>query len=303
MVDAVKVIRDSCRSRLAPTIVAASAFCLAAAVACGGRAPIAAGVFVAVNRDTLGVGGPIDVTVQFVAARDTAALPKDGVVLMRLLFADGEVMANYDHEPEPPTSQWKPGATIRYSKRIFVRDVPYVGGATLVVALASKQTGEKVRLSGAEDLGGRMYRAASLTLRASPSIVMYDDGWYRAEGAAERGEEWRWTSERASLSMPNPQRDSVLYLRVGGSPIANETPQRLTIEKDGRMIRELEVKSGTTDFEVPLTTADLGSAPAVKLFLNVDKTFVPAKLPGGGGDTRTLGVRVFNVYLEPRPAS
>jgi hypothetical protein len=273
--------------------------CTAAAAACSrGRAPVAAGVFVAVSRDTLPVGAPIDVTLQFSAARNAADLPKDGRVLLRILFADGEVMANYDHDPEPPTSKWQPGATIRYTKRIFVRNVAYSGAATLVVGLLSKETGKTVPMTG-DDLGGRMYRAASLTLRPAPSIVTYGDGWYRAEGSAEQGEEWRWTAEQASMSMRNPQRDSVLYLRVGGGPMPADSPQQLTIEKDGKTLRQIEVKSAPADYELPMSATELGTGTDVKLLLKVDKTFVPAKLTGGG-DSRTLGVRVFNAFLEPK---
>ena len=271
--------------------------CLSA-VGCGGRTPITAGVFAALNRDTLPVGGPIDVTLQFVVA-PKGELPKDGRVLLRLIFADGELMANYDHDPEPPTSQWQPGATIRYTKRIFVRNVPYVGAAALVVGLMSKETGKNVRLSGAEDLGDKTYRAAALTLQAAPSNITYGDGWYRAEGNAETANEWRWTAEQAAMTMRNPQRDSVLYLRIGGAPSANETPQAVTIETEGRAVGRIEVKAATTDYEVPISTADLGSSPDLKLLIKVDRTFVPARV-SGGSDTRTLGVRVFNAFLEPK---
>jgi len=269
-----------------------------AGTSCSKRAPITAGVYAAVSRDTLPTGGPIDVTMQFVVSRNPSDLPKDGRVLMRLLFADGEVMGNYDHDPEPPTSQWQPGATIRYVKRIYVRNIPYVGAATLVVGLTSKQTGRNVRLSGAEDQGGHMYRAATLTLRAAPSIITYGTGWHRAEGSAEQGDEWRWSTEQATMSMRNPQRDSTLYLRVGGAPLGSDAPQQLSIEKDGRMLRRLEVKPVTTDYEVPLSAADLGGEAELKLTLKVDPTIVPAK--SGGSDTRTLGVRVFNAFLEPK---
>lgn len=245
------------------------------------------------------MGGPFDVTLQFVVSPKAADLPKDGRVLLRLLFDDGEVMAIYDHDPDPPTSQWRPGATIRYTKRFFVRNVPYVGSATLVVGLYSMQTRKNVRLTG-EDLGGRIYRAASLTLQPSSSLVTYGDGWYHSEGNAEQGDEWRWTTDQASISMRNPQSDSVLYLRIGGSPVANETPQTVTLERDGRALRQLTVKSDTADYELPLAAADLGSSPNVKLLLKVDKTFVPAKLNADNGDGRTLGIRVFNAFLEPK---
>ena len=280
------------------TLIALTACLCVFDVGCGGRTPITAGIYATINRDTLPVGGPIDVTLQFVVAPKAGELPKDGRVLLRMLFADGEPMASYDHDPEPPTSQWQPGGTIRYTRRIFVRNVPYVGGATLVVGLFSKETGKNVGLSGAEDLGNGTYRAASLTLQAAPSVVTYGDGWYRAEGNAEVANEWRWTAEQATMSMRNPQRDSMLYLRIGGAPSANETPQTVTVENEGRALRRIEVKSPMTDYEVPISAADLGSSPDLKLLLKVDRTFVPAKV-SGGNDTRTLGVRVFNAILEP----
>jgi hypothetical protein len=138
-----------------------------------------------------------------------------------------------------------------------------------------------------------------LTIRQSPSLVTYDDGWYRAEGSAELANEWHWMGEQATMSLPNPQGDSILYLRVGGSPAASETPQTLSIETGGRVLRQIEVKPATTDYEVPVSGADAGSGQTVKFALKVDRTFVPAKV-SGGNDTRTLGVRVFNAFLEPR---
>jgi hypothetical protein len=37
-----------------------------------------------------------------------------------------------------------------------------------------------------------------------------------------------------------------------------------------------------------------------ELRVEVDRTFVPAKLPAGGRDVRELGLRVYNVFVETR---
>ena len=37
-----------------------------------------------------------------------------------------------------------------------------------------------------------------------------------------------------------------------------------------------------------------------ELRIDVDQTFVPAKLPGGSKDQRELGIRVYHAFIEPR---
>ena len=36
------------------------------------------------------------------------------------------------------------------------------------------------------------------------------------------------------------------------------------------------------------------------IHIDLDKTFVPAKLPAGGRDIRELGIRVYHVFVEER---
>ena len=44
----------------------------------------------------------------------------------------------------------------------------------------------------------------------------------------------------------------------------------------------------------------LGSADSAEIEIAVDKTFVPANLPGGTSkDPRELGIRVFHAFVEP----
>ena len=46
----------------------------------------------------------------------------------------------------------------------------------------------------------------------------------------------------------------------------------------------------------PLTAAQLGAGDMAEITSSLDRTF----RPGGGGDTRELGIRVFHAFVEPK---
>jgi len=52
---------------------------------------------------------------------------------------------------------------------------------------------------------------------------------------------------------------------------------------------------------VPLSAAQMGASDTVEVRIGVDRTFVPATMPGSGSkDVRELGVRVYHAFVEPR---
>ena len=51
---------------------------------------------------------------------------------------------------------------------------------------------------------------------------------------------------------------------------------------------------------IPIPAAALGSGDMAQVRIDVDQTFAPASLPGGGSDPRTLGIRVYHVYVDGR---
>jgi hypothetical protein len=57
---------------------------------------------------------------------------------------------------------------------------------------------------------------------------------------------------------------------------------------------------GTYLKKIPITAAQLGTGEMAELRIDVDQTFVPAKLPGGSKDYRELGIRVYHAFIEPR---
>jgi len=91
----------------------------------------------------------------------------------------------------------------------------------------------------------------------------------------------RGTQSR-SRAWAGPQ---TVTVRVSGQPV-----DTFALEKPGEVLRR-----------VPLTAAQLGGGNTVELRIGVDRTFVPASVPGSGSkDARELGVRVFHAFVEPR---
>ena len=284
------------------SIACASLACVSIMAGCAKGDPVAAGVSLTLSRNPVPIGGPVDITLQFAIPPGAPPLPEDGRVLMRLLFDDGELMASFDHDPPTPTRNWQPGATVTDTQRIFVPDVPYVGNVPVVVGLYSLKSNKRWRLAGT-DVGGRTYHVGTLTVRAPSGFLVLNEGWHRPERSTEPQTEWRWTEAEASMTIQNPRRDAMLYLRVAGRPDLFESPQQVSVVYRDRILQHFVVTSAApTNYDLPLSGEDLGGDEEARLTLKIDKTFVPAHIPGGGDDTRVLGIRVFNVFLEPHSA-
>ena len=260
-------------------------------------------VTVQLDRSVVPLGGPIVMAVQFVVSPEHQPLDEDLRVMVHFLDSNGDMMWAADHEPSVPTSQWQPGQTISYTRRARVPMYPYVGDAVVAVGLYSPATGERSVLVG-DPLGQRAYRATSVSLepQSESSLVYYQDGWHSDETDPESNVPWRWTTEHASLSVRNPGSDAVLYLEVAGRPDLFDTGQQVEVRVGEHVVHEIRLESEENEFhEIPLGVGQTGDADSVTVDLYVDPTFVPASVPGGSSaDLRTLGVRVFYAFLEPR---
>ena len=261
---------------------------------------------VSFNRSEAVLGGPIEAAYRFEVASTALEFAEDYRVFVHFLDSDGELMWTADHAPAVPTSQWKPGQTVTYTRQLFVPIYPYVGEASIALGLYSLTTGERLPLSG-EHLGQRSYKAAALELlpQSEGVFLIYRDGWYPAEHPLDdTNVEWRWTKKEATISFRNPGKDSVLYLHLDGrADLFDESPN-VAIAIGDRTIETFELTSdGPMLRTIVLNAADLGSDGIVDLKIQVDKTFVPAQIPSAeppeSGDERELGVRVFHAFIEP----
>ena len=107
------------------------------AAACGGKeeaAPPVATPTVTVNHAQAPAGSPLDITYKFVVA-DNARFEEDYRVFVHVKDLDGDQLWTDDHFPPVPTSQWKPGQTIEYTRTLFAPVFPYVGEATIELGL------------------------------------------------------------------------------------------------------------------------------------------------------------------------
>jgi hypothetical protein len=294
-------------TRFIPTLSAGAALLVIAGslAACRHKespAPPVATPSVTLNHDKAPLGSPIEITYKFVVAND-AHFDQDYRVMSHIVDADDQMMWDDDHLPPVPTTQWKPGQTIEYTRTVFVHVYPYVGEAAIQVGLYSGTTQKRLPLAG-EDVGQRAYKVARLQLQPQTENVytVYKAGWNNAETAEHNTAiEWTWTKKDATLDFKNPKKDCVFYLDVD-QPGKAFDEQHVQVSLNGTMVNDFVLKPGERLLKkIPLTMAQLGNDDTAELQISVDKTFVPALLPASNSkDPRELGVRVFHAFVDAR---
>ncbi len=256
-----------------------------------------------ISRPKPPLGSPVDITYKFIIAQDAPALAQDYWVMVHFVDPDREQMWTDDHQPPTPTSQWKAGQTISYTRTLFIPVFPYVGPATIEVGLFSPTAKERLRLNGTDE-GQRSYRVAAIELRPQNEnlFLVYKDGWHPAEVAADTNAvAWQWTKGDATLTFRNPHRDVTLYLDVD-SPVAGVAGgQKIGLLVGGTAFDEFSLEPRQRLLRrSKITAAQLGSGDTVELRVHVDKTIVPAKMPNmHSSDPRELGIRVFHAFVQP----
>ena len=287
------------RTVAAAIVLAAS---LLPATACGGGAsgsPVAR-VNLQLDRTSVPVGGPLEMTFRFDVLPDLVPMTDDYTVFAHVLDNNGERIWSDDHRPATPTSEWEPGQTIWYTRRIMAPLYPYIGEAEIAVGLHLASTGERLALAG-DHIGQNAYRTASITFtpQHESSFLVYEEGWHGVESQPNGEASWRWSTGHGVVSFQNPRGDARLMLEVEGRPDVFDTPQQFSLRVGEQMLEELSLDtSAPVMIDRTLTAAELGSDDVVRLELLVDQTFVPSEL-GVGDDARELGVRVLTVYVEP----
>jgi|SRR5581483_1719686 len=292
------------RSFLFRVVVCATA--LAALAACRKKdagAPPVATPSVTLSAARAPLGSPIEVTYKFAVAPD-ASFDQDYRVLVHVLDTDDEMIWADDHNPPTPTTQWKPGQTVEYTRTVFVPVVPYVGDATIQVGLYSVANQRRLALKG-QDMGQHAYKVATLQLLPQTENVftVFKDGWHPAEVAEHNGSVgWQWTKKEATLAFKNPKKDSTFYLDADNPGSVFNQTQQVTISLGGQVLDTFSMTPRQQVMrKIPLSSAQLGSADMDLLTIAVDKTFVPALIPAANSkDPRELGIRVFHAFIQPK---
>jgi hypothetical protein len=266
-------------------------------------APALATPSITIDHPRAPLGSPIDITYRFAVAPG-AHIAQDYRVMVHVVDADGELMWTDDHNPPVPSTQWKPGQTVEYTRTVFVPVYPYVGDAAVQVGLYSMKDQKRATLTG-EDVGQKAYKVGTIQLlpQTENVFVVFKDGWHPAEVAEHNSMvEWQWTKKDATLAFKNPKKDSTVYLDLDRPGAAFADSQQVTLSIDGNLVDQFQIKPDERVLrKVAVSAAQLGPAEMVELHIGVDKTFVPALLPAANSkDPRELGVRVFHAFVEPK---
>jgi hypothetical protein len=264
-------------------------------------------VSIAPNKTRLPLGAPLDVTYRF-ELLPGRSIDGDYRVFVQFKNTSGDILWQDDHDPLVPTSQWKPDQPVEYTRTRFVPIVPYLGDATIEVGLY--RDNERLALetpsaASERELVEKSYRLGTLhLLPTSESVfVIYKTGWHPDENLPEDPSiSWKWMQKAGVLSVRNPRRDVTLYLEYDARPdLFPDAPQQVTVSIGDQTISSFQANSAVPILlRIPITAAQLGAADMVDIRLELDRTFVPAKLPAGGRDARELGIRVYHAFVEER---
>ncbi len=257
---------------------------------------------VSLSRSKVALGSPVEVTYKFTALANAPNLgPRR--VFVHFLDADDELMWTDDHEPPTPTTEWKPGQTVEYSRTMFIPSYPYVGAAKVVAGIYTPGSNERLKLTN-EDRGDRSYKVVDFELlpQTENIFVIFKDGWHPAEVVSEGAgrTEWQWTKKDATLSFRNPKRDVVLFLQVDNPATGPTAAQQLTINIGDQVLTTVPLSATEAPVrKYTITAAQLGQGDMVEMKFIADKTFVPAlETSMKSGDPRELGVRVFHAFIQ-----
>jgi hypothetical protein len=251
---------------------------------------------VSLARDKAAIGSPLTMTYRF----DPADRKIDGNywVFVHVLDQDGERLWGDDHQPPVPTSEWKAGQPVEYSRTMFVPHVPYIGPAQIRLGLYSPSTSQRLPLAGT-DVAQREYLVGKLQIlpQSENIFLILKDGWHPAEvHSSDPTIEWQWTRKTASVRFRNPKRDATFYLRYDARTDRFNPPQQVTVRIGDQVVGTFAADANEPKLvTLPISAAQLGTDEVTELVIAVDRTFNP-----GGSDTRELGIRVFNIFLEPK---
>jgi hypothetical protein len=253
-------------------------------------------VTLSVQRTTQGTLVPV--RYRFAVDAGAPAFPDHEMVFVHAVDDAGQLMWTDDHEPGTPASKWKPGSVVEYSREMLVPLGAPPSHVQLEVGLFDPQTGARLPMSGSTR-GQRAYGVATFDVDAATSGLRYRTGWNNAE--SEGGLDWRWTTDRSTVTLTNPRRDATLVLLLDQPVRESTAPSHVQVLVNDMPVEQFVLPPGARDTRrIPIPAAVLGDQARAQIVLTVDPTFVPKSVSAlHSTDSRQLGIRVFTMYFEP----
>jgi hypothetical protein len=131
---------------------------------------------------------------------------------------------------------------------------------------------------------------------ASRIVYGFGEGWHEEEFEFASGRRWRWTSERSVLRLKGPSQPVTLTIR-GESPLRYQgVAPTVKVVAGGRTVGEF---APGADFEWSVVVpGEAWAASAGAVAIETDRAYLPGAAEGTG-DTRRLGLRLFEIRLDP----
>lgn len=252
---------------------------------------------VAFSKERAAIGSPLKITYKF-EVLPNASFDADYIAFVHIMDPDGEKLWQDDHAPAVPTSQWKAGQVIEYTRTVFVPNYPYIGEAVVRLGLYNPANGKRLTLNAPEASRQEYLTGKFQLLPQSENVfLIYKDGWHPQEVDPDDPiTEWQWTKKLGTISFRNPKRDATFYLEWDARVDLFNPPQQVTVTLAGQPIGTFQAGSkNRTLTTIPITAAQFGSVDMAEIAVEVDRAFTP-----GGVDTRELGIRVFHAFIEPK---
>lgn len=175
----------------------------------------------------------------------------------------------------------------------FLRTVDLPAGA-----LAGEGAFAALTLQSAAATGGASLPTAieQFDLQAPGTLMWgFDTGWHEAEYTPALGV-WHWSSERAALRIVNATSAVRVDFEIESPQTYFDAPSQVRALAGSRELASSTIGAGGRwSFEVPL---DAIAATDGVITIETAQTFVPAER-GGGNDRRRLGLRVFDISMNP----
>jgi hypothetical protein len=181
----------------------------------------------------------------------------------------------------------------------FLTVVPFAHGA---LASANRFVRLAIVAEAADGSGTPIEASVEQFNLQPPGTVMfgYDEGWHEPEYSPATGRSWRWSSDEARLLVFPGEADLEVTI-AGESPLRYfDAAPDVVLRAGAREVGRLRPEG---DFVWRLrVAADTVREAGGALTLTTDRVFVPDERTGHG-DRRRLGLRIFDVDVQPAARS
>jgi hypothetical protein len=206
-----------------------------------------------------------------------------------------------DHLLDIPTSQWQPGKSYAYTRRIYIPtfidefDPQFSGAEQLKLSVGFYSPLDRTGKSKSEILKDVIKVVPPPP--GTPEII-YESGWYDLEINPEAFlKQWRWTAKEARCVVDNPHRDALLVIR-GGLNKDLLTDQKVILKINDQVLDEFIPPDSTFEKFYNVKKEMLGAKDEFYLLVATDQSFVPSKKIPGSKDERELGLQVSFLYFR-----